>query len=77
MRFTFKQADFLREIEAVLWKDYLRIGSLSAAIVLGTVLQGTQPRGTPEPEGWTVQIEGIKPVPVDTVRLPHPEKFRT
>ncbi|WP_156927483.1 hypothetical protein [Leisingera methylohalidivorans] len=61
----------------MLWKDYLRIGSLSAAIVLGTVLQGAQQSGAPEPEGWAEQIEGIKPVPVDTMRLPHPAKFRT
>ncbi len=61
----------------MLWKDYLRIGSLSAAIVLGVVLQGVQHSRAPEAEGWAGQIEEIKPAPVDTVTLPPTAKFRT
>ncbi|WP_291732491.1 hypothetical protein [Leisingera sp. F5] len=61
----------------MLRKDYLRIGSLSAAIALGVVLQGAQHSGAPETEGWAGQIEEIKPVPVDTVTLPQSAEYST
>ncbi|NSY39246.1 hypothetical protein [Leisingera sp. ANG59] len=59
----------------MLWKDYVRIGGLAAAIALACVLPGAQQPGTAQGDGWKQQIEGIAPVRVDTVELPAPVEF--
>ncbi|MBY6058311.1 hypothetical protein [Leisingera daeponensis] len=59
----------------MLWKDYMRIGGLAAAIALACVLPGAQQPGTTQGGGWIQQIEEITPVQVDTVKLPAAAAF--
>ncbi|WP_264212993.1 hypothetical protein [Leisingera thetidis] len=59
----------------MLWKDYLRIGGLAAAIILGCVLPRAHQPGTAPIDSWILQIEEITPVQVETVKLPAPADF--
>ncbi|MCF6431725.1 MULTISPECIES: hypothetical protein [unclassified Leisingera] len=59
----------------MLWKDCLRITGLGAAIALGLLAHGVQRHSTPQADSWAGQIDGIKPVQVETVTLPDPEAF--
>jgi hypothetical protein len=56
----------------MLCKDFLRIGSLCAAIGLG-LLAHSKP---PQADSWAERINVIKPVQVETVTLPEPVALR-
>ena len=56
----------------MLCKDFLRIGSLCAAIGLG-LLAHSKP---PQADSWAGRINVIKPVQVETVTLPEPVALR-
>ncbi|NVK15970.1 MAG: hypothetical protein HWE35_17495 [Rhodobacteraceae bacterium] len=57
------------------WKDYLRITSLGAAIALGMLVHSAQHASSPQADSWAGQVEGLKPVHVETVTLPAAAAF--